>query len=211
VTSPVDDLGALVTGRAPTAPPRQPSRTQRGHLSPRARKAALTAHIAVSGTWLGAVVANVFLGISAAVTGNETLANSYYATMDRLANNLMPAAAITTLATGLLLALATRWGLFRHWWTIAKLVLAILTVVVGVAIIDSAIRDTITARTTTGHTEFSQALLPATILTPLLLLTATVIAVTKPWGRTSRGRRRATSSAGRAPSTGPHTTARGTR
>jgi uncharacterized membrane protein len=175
---------------AGTAERRSPE-TRRGHLSPRARKTALTAHIAVIATWLGAVIANFFLGISAAVTDDETLADAYYASMDRLVNNLMPAAAIATLATGLLLALATRWGLFRHWWIIAKLVLAVTTAVVGFSIIDPAISDTIRTRAATGSTGFSDALLPATAATPLMLLSATTIAITKPWGRIGRGRRRA--------------------
>lgn len=190
MTSPSDDLRTLIAGHTPTAP--GPSAlTRGGHLSPRARKTALTVHIAVAGTWLGAVVANLFLGISAAVTGNETLADGYYASMDTLVNHVMPGAAIATLTTGLLLALATRWGLFRHWWIIAKLILAILTVLVGVTIIDSAIQNTIASRANTGPTGFSDALLPATTATPLMLLSAAAIAVNKPWGRTGRARRRA--------------------
>lgn len=145
--------------------------------------------MAVSGVWLGAVVTNLFLGLSAALTGSETLADGYYAAMDTTVNHVMPAAAIATLATGLVLALATRWGLFRHWWIIAKFVLAIVTVLVGVAIIDPAVRDTIETRAKTGSTGFSAALLPAVAATPLLLLSATVIAITKPWGRTHRTRR----------------------
>ncbi len=143
----------------------------------------------MSGVWRGAVVTNLFLGVSAALTGTETLADGYYAAMDTTVNHVMPAAAIATFATGLLLALATRWGLFRHWWIITKVVLGIATVFVGVAIIDPAVRDTIETRATTGSTGFSAALLPAVVATPLMLLTATVIAITKPWGRRNSARR----------------------
>ena len=194
MTSPADPLRALIAGRTAAAPERRTPLTRGGHLSPRARKAALSAHIAVSAIWLGAVVANLFLGISAAATGNETLADAYYTSMDRLVNNLMPAAAIATLATGLLLALATRWGLFRHWLIIAKLMLALTTVLVGLTVIDQAISDTIHTRANTGTTGFSDALLPATAATPLLLLSATTIAITKPWGRTRRLRQHTTKS-----------------
>ncbi|HEX2272820.1 MAG TPA: hypothetical protein VHG90_02990 [Acidimicrobiales bacterium] len=149
----------------------------------------MAAHVVVSGVWLGAVVTNRFLGVSATLTGSETLADGYYAAMDTTVNHVMPAAALATFATGLVLALATRWGLFRHWWVITKFVLAIVTVVVGVAIIDPAVRDTIETRARTGSTGFSPALLPAVVATPLMLLSATVIAIIKPWGRTSRPRR----------------------
>jgi len=150
----------------------------------------LVAHLIVSGTWLGAVVADLFLGISAATTGREDMADAYYAVMDRLVNNLMPAAAIATLATGLLLALATKWGLVRHYWVLAKLVLGVATVVVGVAAIDRAIQDTIAARAADHSAAASDLLLPAIATTPLMLATALTLAIIKPWGRTRRGRRR---------------------
>jgi hypothetical protein len=189
VTSPPDQLRALVASCA-TGPSRQAAPARGGHLSARARKTALTAHVACGATWLGAVAANLFLGISAAVTDDETLADAYYTSMARLVD-FLPAAAIATLATGLLLALATRWGLFRHWWIIVKLVLAVTTAVIGWGIIDPAISNTIRSRAETGSTGFSDALLPAIAATPLLLLSATTIAITKPWGRTARARRQA--------------------
>jgi len=109
--------------------------------------------------------------------------------MDPLVNNLMPAAAIPTLATGLLLALTTKWGLLRHYWVIAKLVLGVATVVVGVGVIDGAIQDTIAARAAARSATASDLLLPAIIATPTMLATAVTLAILKPWGRTSRGRR----------------------
>src|SRR5215217_5517065 len=121
-------------GGAPTTTSTRPRRL-------RARKPLLVVHLIVSATWLGAVVANLFRGIAAATTDREELADAYYAVMDRLVNNLMPAAAIGTLATGLLLALITKWGLLRHYWVMAKLGLAIATVLVGVGVIDGAIQD----------------------------------------------------------------------
>ena len=135
------------------------------------------------------MVANLFLGISAATTGREELADAYYAVMDRLVNNLMPAAAIATLATGLLLALTTKWGLVRHYWVLAKLVLAVATVVIGVAAIDGAIQDTIAARAADHSAAATDLLLPAIAATPLMLATALTLAITKPRGRTRRGRR----------------------
>src|SRR5215217_1509927 len=169
-------------GRAPTATRTRPRR-------PRLRNPLLVVHLIVSGTWLGAVVADLFLGIAAA-TGREDMADAYYAVMDRLVNNLMPAAAIATLATGLLLALATKWGLVRHYWVLAKLVLGVATVFVGVAAIDRAIQDTIAARAADHSAAASDLLLPAIATTPLMLATALTLAIIKPWGRTRRGRRR---------------------
>src|SRR5215203_3878344 len=78
-------------GRAPTATRTRPRRL-------RLRKPLLVAHLIVSGTWLGAVVADLFLGISAATTGREDMADAYYAVMDRLVNNLMPATVVVGVA-----------------------------------------------------------------------------------------------------------------
>jgi uncharacterized membrane protein len=178
--------------RTLTADPRPggtPTTTRTRPRRLRARKPLLVAHLIVSGTWLGAVVADLFLGISAATSGGEELADAYYAVMDRLVNNLLPAAALATLATGLLLALTTKWGLLRHYWVLAKLVLGVATVVVGVAAIDRAIQDTIAARAADHSATASDLLLPAIAATPLMLATALTIAITKPWGRTRRGRR----------------------
>jgi len=168
-------------GAAPAAAPRP-------HLKRRGRKALVAAHVLVSGTWLGAVIANLFLGISAAATSRDDLADAYYVAMDRLVNNLMPAAAIATLATGLLLSLATKWGLLRHYWVAAKFVLAITTVVVGLAVIDGAIQETIAARAAAHSVTTSDLLLPGIIATPAMLASATILAITKPWGRTKRRR-----------------------
>jgi uncharacterized membrane protein len=133
--------------------------------------------VIVSAAWLGAVIANLFMGISAAATGRAELADAYYAVMDRLVNSLMPAAAIATLATGLLLALTTKWGLLRHHWVLAKLVLAAATVLVGVTTIDAAIQDTIAARAVARSATASDLLLPAILATPTMLATAATLAI----------------------------------
>jgi uncharacterized membrane protein len=165
-----------------------PPRSTSSQLRRRARKPLLVAHVIASGIWLGAVSANLFFGIAAATTGRTDLADAFYAVMDRLVNNLMPAAAIATLATGLALSLATKWGLLRHHWVLAKLLLGIATVVVGVTAIDGAIQDTIASRETAGSVGASDLLLPAIGATPTMLVIATILAITKPRRLTRRGR-----------------------
>jgi uncharacterized membrane protein len=174
---------------ADARPGRTSPTTGARHLKLRARKPLLVAHVIVSAAWLGAVIANLFMGISAATTGRAELADAYYAVMDRVVNNLMPPAAIATLATGLTLALTTKWGLLRHYWVLAKLVLAVATVLVGVIAIDGAIQDTIAARATARSATAKDLLLPAIIATPTMLATGAGLAIAKPWGRTRRRRR----------------------
>ena len=164
--------------------------TARPFLNRGRRKAALIAHVIASSAWLGAVAANLFLGISAALTEDDELADAHYAVMDPLVNNFMPATAVATLATGLILSYGTKWGLLRHYWVLAKVALGIATVVVGVAVIDDQLQETIAARAAEGSASASDLLLPAVAATPTMLVIATTLAITKPWGPTGLGRRR---------------------
>jgi hypothetical protein len=128
--------------------------------------------------------------ISAAATGNETLANAYYAAMDQLANNLMPAATIANLATGLLLVFGHQMGPVSPLVDPrSPLAPAVVTTLVGMVTIDNAIQETIAERAAGSFAGFGDVLLPATAATPFLLLSGVTIAITKPWGRTPRARR----------------------
>jgi hypothetical protein len=60
---------------------------------------------------------------------------------------------------------------------LAKLVLAVATVTVGVAAIDGAIQDTIAARADDHSAAATDLLLPAIAATPLMLATALTVAI----------------------------------
>ena len=49
-----------------------------------------------------------------------------YTSMDLIGLYTIVLLSLTALATGLLLALGTQWGLFRHYWVLMKLLLAML-------------------------------------------------------------------------------------
>lgn len=83
--------------------------------------------------------------------------------------------ALAGLVTGLLLALGTRWGLFRHAWVTVKLALLLLVLAIGVVGVRPALADLVAGDTSAATTV---SVLNATQL--LALFVATVLSVTKP-------------------------------
>ena len=92
-------------------------------MPPPVRKAALAAHLTCSVGWIGTVVAYLALSV-AAVTSDEVLrVRAAWAAMELVGWFVIVPLAAGSLATGLLMALGTRWGLLRHYWVVFSLVL----------------------------------------------------------------------------------------
>jgi hypothetical protein len=98
--------------------------------------------------------------------------------------------------TGLVQSLGTEWGLFRHYWILAKLLLTVVATVVLLLHMPAVSRMSDVAAGATWS--------PADLVAPriqlvvhaagglLVLLTATALSIYKPWGRTGFGLRKAT-------------------
>jgi hypothetical protein len=93
-------------------------------LPPLARKLLLLAHLTTSVGFVGAVAAFLVLAISG-LNGRPV-----YADLQLGAWWVALPAAWLSLILGLVSALGTPWGLVRHWWVIAKLVLTVVAVAV---------------------------------------------------------------------------------
>ncbi|MGH3910976.1 MAG: hypothetical protein ACRDRM_09115 [Pseudonocardiaceae bacterium] len=167
-------------------------------MSPRVYKFLLAAHIMVSVGWLGIVIAKLVLGIAAVTSDAADISVALYVSMDVL-NVAFPPLAIGTIATGVLLSLGTKWGLLRHYWVAAKLVLTVGVIVTAVQIGDRFVRQSASAppsRATGVGTILDVAAAPTTLLLSLsvvhvlMLAVATVVSVYKPWGKTWFGRAR---------------------
>ena len=102
------------------------------------------------------------------------------------------------LATGLLQALGTPWGLFRYCWILVKFGLAIFATIAllvhqFVAVAEAAKRVSGAAAETLFSADFGSLkteLVRAPSLAILLLLGVTTLGVYKPWGLTRYGRRK---------------------
>ena len=92
-------------------------------MSPPLRKAVLAAHLTCSVGWVGAAVAYVVLGYTAgASTTAETIRATWIA-MELVGWYVIVPLAVTSLTTGVVMAIGTRWGLLRHYWVIFSLAL----------------------------------------------------------------------------------------
>jgi hypothetical protein len=99
-------------------------------LSPGARKLVLSIHLTVSVGWIGAVLAYLGLGVTAVRTDDPDLIRAMWNAMDVSGWYVIVPLAIASLLTGLLIALGTKWGLFRHYWVVISFGLTVFAVVV---------------------------------------------------------------------------------
>jgi hypothetical protein len=150
-----------------------------------AHKTALVAHVLSSVGWFGVAVVVAFAGLAAALTGDRSLARALYRTMETVPWLSIPVG-LLAIATGVVLSVGTRYGLVRHWWVIAKIVIAIAVVVTDAVIVSHVAHDAAATGSPTAP------LYGSTIAHVVMLAVATVLSVFKPGGRTAWGRRRLT-------------------
>jgi len=99
-------------------------------MTPRFRKFALAAHLTFSVGWIGTVVAYLALGVAAATSQDAQTVRAAWIAMELTGWYVIVPLALASLLTGLVMALGTKWGLFRHYWVLISLVLTILATVV---------------------------------------------------------------------------------
>jgi hypothetical protein len=92
-------------------------------LTPRLRKVALTLHITASLGWIGAVAAFIVLDVATVASEDVPTLRASYIGMDLITTWAIVPLAFAASATGVVLSLGTKWGLFRHYWVIVTLVL----------------------------------------------------------------------------------------
>lgn len=90
-------------------------------MTPQLRKLALVVHIMSSIGWFGAVLSFLVLAVTGLNAGDALTAHGVYAAMYVVGWFVIVPLTFASFATGLIQALGTPWGLFRHYWTIMKL------------------------------------------------------------------------------------------
>ncbi|TIX58103.1 MAG: hypothetical protein E5V28_12495 [Mesorhizobium sp.] len=99
-------------------------------MTPGLRKFALTAHVASSVGTLGAVAGFLALAVAGLASKDLQTVRAAYLAMELTAWYVIVPLVLVSLVTGLVQSLGTNWGLFRHYWVLAKLLLNILVTVV---------------------------------------------------------------------------------
>ena len=161
-------------------------------MTPRVRKLALTAHVACSVGWLGAVSAFLALALVAMSSADGSTVRGAYLVMEPAAWIVLVPLAFASLLTGLLQSLASAWGLFRHYWVLAKLLINLFATLVLLIYMKTFAILADTARDPAAELDRVRNPSPAihAAVALLLLLVAVGLAVYKPRGLTRYGWRK---------------------
>lgn len=89
------------------------------------RKFVLIIHLTSSVGWIGAVIAYLALGVAAVASPEVQTVRAVWIAMELIGWFVLVPLALAALLTGLVLALGTPWGLFRHYWVLITLVLTL--------------------------------------------------------------------------------------
>ncbi len=163
-------------------------------LAPSLRKVALTAHVTSSVGWLGAVGSSLALAVAGLISQDPQTVRGSYLTLELLGWYVLVPLSLASLLTGLVSSLGTTWGLFRHYWVVAKLVINVFASIVLLMymqslgyLADLAVQSS-SSGDLTGLRSSSPVLHAGGAL--LLLLLATVLGLYKPRGITRYGWRK---------------------
>jgi hypothetical protein len=99
-------------------------------MSPRLRKFALATHLTFSVGWIGTVVAYLALGVAAVTSQDAQTVRAAWIAMELTGWYVIVPLALTSLLTGLVMALGTKWGLFRYYWVLFSFALTIFATVI---------------------------------------------------------------------------------
>lgn len=156
------------------------------------RKLALTAHVTSTIGWLGAVVVFLALGAVALTSRDPATVRGVYLVMEPAGRWVLVPAAFASLVTGVVQSLGTPWGLFRHFWVIAKLGIAVAATAVLVTYLPTF--DLMAATAADPAADLAALRNPSplihAVLAVMVLMVATVLSVFKPRGMTRYGQRR---------------------
>lgn len=99
-------------------------------MRPAVRKLVLSAHLTFSVGWIGTVVAYLALGLTAANSSSAANVRGAWMAMELIGWFVIVPLAVASLLTGLVMALGTKWGLFRHYWVSISFFLTLFSTVV---------------------------------------------------------------------------------
>lgn len=172
-------------------------------MPPGLRKAALAVHLTCSVGWIGGVVAYLVLGVVAVTAADDATIRASWVAMGAIGWYAIVPLAVASWATGIVMGLGTRWGLFRHYWVSISLVLTSVALAVLVLHMPDVSATVEVARNASGDelTALGGDLAhPAVGL--VVLLVVQVLNLYKPRGLTRHGHRRQHGSVGSTPSRG---------
>ena len=160
-------------------------------LGRRTRQTVLIVHIVSAGAWIGIDVIVAVLVLAGWFGDDAGTRGVAYQALSKFVVLPMLTAGLTCLVTGLLLGMATKWGLVRYRWVLVKLVLNVVLCSLILVALQPGMAEigeygaALAAGGNPDDAVVSQSLYPPAVSLTALSL-ATVLAVMKPWGKTRR-------------------------
>lgn len=172
-------------------PPGRARRTTVARMPPRVRKVVTIVHVVSSVGWLGVTLCLLTLGTTALLTRDGTVLRTCYRAMPLLGDTLIVPLAPLALVSGLLLALGTHWGLFRHYWVITKFWLTLVAATASLLELRARLHEAahlVSLHPTgpiadMGLGALRDTLVVAPSVALAVYLTNVTLSVVKPWGR----------------------------
>jgi hypothetical protein len=162
---------------------------------PRLRKFVLTAHVVSSVGWIGAVAVFLALGVAGLTSQDAQVVRSVYLAMEPAGWSVLVPLSLASLLTGLVQSLGTKWGLFRHYWILIKLLINVFATIILLLYMQTlGYLAGVAAQTTLSSGDLSALRSPSPVIHAglglLLLLVAATLSVYKPRGMTRYGQRK---------------------
>jgi len=158
------------------------------------RKLTLTAHVTASVGWLGALAVFLAHAVVSLISQDAQVVRAASLAMGLSAWFVILPLSLASLITGLVQALGTPWGLFRHYWVLAKLLLTVLaTIVLLLKLEPISYLAGVAAETTFSSGDLTGlriSLMTHAVGGLLVLLAVVTLAVYKPQGMTRYGMRK---------------------
>jgi hypothetical protein len=160
-------------------------------LRPTLRRLVLAVHLTCSVGWVGAVFAYMALAFAVPLTDDPVTVRAAWVGMDLIGWYAMVPLATSSLVTGMLLALGSRWGVLRHYWVLTSFIgTTLLTTVLVLHMPDVTVQADMARTSSREHLKTMGSDIPHALIGLLLLLGILVLNIFKPRGLTRYGWRR---------------------
>lgn len=159
-------------------------------LPPTARKVTLAVHLLTSVGWIGAVCAYLVLALAIPATGDPEVGRAAWTGMELIGWYALAPLSVLGLLSGVVLALGSRWGLFRHYWVLISFIGTLVLTIVLLLHLPDVTAQARAARQPGAGAVLQASDIPHALAGLVLLLGILALNVAKPAGLTRYGWRR---------------------
>jgi len=159
-------------------------------MSPNLRKVSLIIHVICSVGWYGALAAYLVLDFTLLLGSDAAVIDGARTAMDLIVTYAILPFAIGALVTGIVQSIGTSWGLFRHYWVVAKLLLTVISTVILVLAAGSIVPEVTDPALAAFDPVVRRGTLPHSVGGIIVLSVIMILSVLKPRGVTRHGWRK---------------------